>query len=92
MEIKNDIIRQKINMREIYRYLGYGANVPDETVKSAVEEIIDSLTYTINPKSLQNVGPFYYIPAKFLNQQFCSEIMLISNSKLLFRAKIFLII
>ncbi len=50
MEIKNNIIRQKINMREIYRYLGYGANVPDETVKSTIEEIIDSLTRTINPK------------------------------------------
>lgn len=41
---------KKITRSEVYRYLGYGRNIPDETVKALVDECEEELTELISPK------------------------------------------
>lgn len=48
----NAEIREKVNVREVYRYLGYGANRPDSVVEKMVCEVRDELTRSINPKHI----------------------------------------
>lgn len=55
MKIVNDDIRQRVNIREIYRYLGYGANIPDETVESMVLEVLENLLCAVKPRNIYKV-------------------------------------
>ena len=43
---------EDINRREIYRYLGYRGQTPDETVCQMIEEVLRELTRVIQPKYL----------------------------------------
>ncbi len=43
---------EDVNRREIYRYLGYGGKVPDETVLQMTEEVLRELIRVIQPKNL----------------------------------------
>lgn len=45
------------NRKEIYRYLGYGRVIPDDTVYGKVEEMITLLEKTAKPKSVWKVFP-----------------------------------
>jgi cobalamin-dependent methionine synthase I len=55
MQITNNEIRQRINLREIYRYLGYGRNIPDDDIKAVIDEVIDSLINVIKPKNIYRI-------------------------------------
>ncbi|MBO5031302.1 MAG: Vitamin B12 dependent methionine synthase activation subunit [Lachnospiraceae bacterium] len=55
MDIRNSDIRQRVSMREIYRYLGYGTSTPDETVRAMTEEVLDSLTGVVKPRNIYNI-------------------------------------
>ena len=37
------ITKQDVNEKEIYRYLGYGKNVPDESVRTLVDEVLNQM-------------------------------------------------
>lgn len=41
-----------INRREIYRYLGYRGQIPDETVCQMIEEVLCELLHVIQPKNI----------------------------------------
>lgn len=49
METINDVIRKRVNIREIYRYLGYGTKSPDDTTDTMITEILDELTNVVRP-------------------------------------------
>lgn len=51
-DIKNCDLRNAVKHREIYRYLGYGINEPDEDVRILVEEVLSELLAVIKPKSI----------------------------------------
>lgn len=51
----NEQIRKTVNIREIYRYLGYGANIPDDNVKSMIETVLENLIQAIKPKNIYNI-------------------------------------
>ena len=55
MEIRNEEIRNRVNIREIYRYLGYGAKIPDDSVEPMVKEVLTSLTDTVQPKNIYKI-------------------------------------
>lgn len=44
----------KIHKGEVYRYLGYGKNAPDENVRSAVEKSIFQIGSTLNAKACRD--------------------------------------
>lgn len=46
-----NITIQDVNIREIYRYLGYGKSVPDESVQKLVTEVLQQMLSQIRPKS-----------------------------------------
>lgn len=50
MENRKEDIRQRVNIREIYRYLGYGAKMPDDNVVLMVMEVLASLLGVIQPR------------------------------------------
>lgn len=41
-----------VNRREIYRYLGYGRQTPDEAVLAMTQEVLQELLYVIEPRHL----------------------------------------
>ena len=45
-------IRDAVNVREIYRYMGYQGNVPDADVCRLTDEVLDELLQVIEPKSI----------------------------------------
>ena len=45
-----NIIEQDVNKREIYRYLGYGKAVPDESVRNLVEEVLHQMLIQLKPR------------------------------------------
>lgn len=55
MEKINEEIRKAVNTREIYRYLGYGASIPDDNIKDMVTEILDELLRNVTPKCVYKV-------------------------------------
>lgn len=55
MEIRNEDIRKRINIREIYRYLGYGAKIPDSSVDAMIREVLENLVDVIQPKNLYKI-------------------------------------
>jgi cobalamin-dependent methionine synthase I len=55
MQVTNGEIRQRINLREVYRYLGYGRNIPDDDIKAVIDEVIDSLIDVIKPKNIYKI-------------------------------------
>lgn len=44
--------KEDVNRREIYRYLGYKGQEPDETVKKLVDEVLEQLLQIVEPKYL----------------------------------------
>lgn len=44
--------KESINRREIYRYLGYRGQEPDETVKILIEDVLTQLLESVEPKYL----------------------------------------
>ena len=52
VEVVNSEIKEKINIREIYRYLGYGTGTPDDDIQSLVKEVTAHLVNTIKPKNI----------------------------------------
>lgn len=55
MEISNEDIRKRINIREIYRYLGYGTKLPDDNVNIMIEEVLTHLTRVIWPRNVYKI-------------------------------------
>lgn len=55
MEITNNDIGRKVNIREIYRYLGYGTSTPDENIKRMIEEVLNSLMSVVKPRNIYNI-------------------------------------
>lgn len=55
MEKINEEIRKAVNTREIYRYLGYGASIPDDNIKDMVTEILDELLRSVAPKCVYKI-------------------------------------
>ncbi|MDE6619366.1 MAG: Vitamin B12 dependent methionine synthase activation subunit [Lachnospiraceae bacterium] len=55
MEIRNEDIRQRVNIREIYRYLGYGTNSPDTGVDTMIKEVLTSLVNVIQPRNIYKI-------------------------------------
>jgi cobalamin-dependent methionine synthase I len=55
MQITNSEIKNRINLREIYRYLGYGKNIPDDDIKAVIDEVVDSLINVIKPKNIYKI-------------------------------------
>ena len=52
MEISNVAIGIAVNQKEIYRYLGYGTNEPDDSVRMLVDEVSSELLAVIKPKHI----------------------------------------
>lgn len=52
--IQNDI-RNRVNIREINRYLGYGAKTPDDSVGVMITEVLEELMCAVKPKNLYQV-------------------------------------
>ena len=44
--------KDKINQREIYRYLGYRGITPDDQITSMIDEVLTDLLAVIHPRSL----------------------------------------
>jgi cobalamin-dependent methionine synthase I len=55
MQVTNNEIRERVNLREVYRYLGYGKNTPDDDIKAVIDEVIDSLIDVIKPKNIYKI-------------------------------------
>ena len=45
-------VGKAVNMREIYRYMGYQGNVPDADVRALTDEVLGELLQAIEPKSI----------------------------------------
>lgn len=48
-------IGNHVNFREIYRYLGYGTKIPDDSVQKLIAEVLDALLCVIKPKNIYKV-------------------------------------
>lgn len=46
------LTEQDVNKREIYRYLGYGKAVPDESVIALVDEVLQQMLTQVKPRSV----------------------------------------
>jgi cobalamin-dependent methionine synthase I len=55
MESVNEAIRKRVNIREIYRYLGYGINTPDEGIEAIVDEVLENLIKVVKPKNIYKI-------------------------------------
>lgn len=52
MEIVKDDIRKRTDHREVFRYLGYGAKIPDDTVRMMAGAVLDELISVAEPKNV----------------------------------------
>lgn len=50
-------IENAVNKKEIYRYLGYGAKEPDESMRALVDKVLSELLQVINPKNIYRFYP-----------------------------------
>lgn len=55
MENINETVRERVNIREIYRYLGYGPSTPDEKTEVMVTEVLDTLIDSVQPRNVYKV-------------------------------------
>ncbi len=55
MKIRNEDIYKRVNIREIYRYLGYGAKTPDSSVDTVIKEVLLELIDVIQPKNVYKI-------------------------------------
>ncbi len=55
MEIRNEDIRQRVNIREIYRYLGYGTKIPDDSVDTMIQDVLTDLMNAVQPKNVYQI-------------------------------------
>lgn len=55
MDLNNREIKNAVNLKEIYRYLGYGAGKPDIRVSALVDETLLELLRVIKPKNIYRV-------------------------------------
>lgn len=51
----NNDIRKRVNVREIYRYLGYGADIPDEDIKILTDTLLEELARSVKPKNIYKI-------------------------------------
>lgn len=51
----NDDIRKRVNFREIYRYLGYGAGESGSDTAALTEDVLDTLIKKIEPKNIYKI-------------------------------------
>ena len=63
----NAEIREKVNIREVYRYLGYGTKQPDCAVEKLICEVLDELMPEVDAyvtsevrKNLMNLSQNYF--------------------------------
>lgn len=52
MAVSMELDISHVNRREIYRYLGYRGQIPDETVCCMIEEVLQELLRVIKPRNL----------------------------------------
>lgn len=64
MQGTNAEIREKVNVREVYRYLGYGTKQPDRAVEKLICEVLDELTESIKPKHIYKLYTCDVSPTK----------------------------
>lgn len=50
-------IASAVKKKEIYRYLGYGAKEPDDSVRALVDEVLLAFLGVIHPKSIYRLYP-----------------------------------
>lgn len=55
MENINEAIRKRVNIREIYRYLGYGAKTPDEKIEAMVLKVLDVMVHSVQPRNIYKI-------------------------------------
>ena len=55
MDSINHDINNRVNIREVYRYLGYGADTPDDDISSLVKDVLDNLTNLVKPKYIYKI-------------------------------------
>lgn len=55
MEIGSAEIGNAVNQRELYRYLGYGINEPDDSVRMLVDQVCRELLAVITPKHVYRI-------------------------------------
>lgn len=55
MGIERDDIAKEVNHKEIYRYLGYGINEPDHSVRMLVEEVLSELFTVMKPRNVYQI-------------------------------------
>lgn len=51
----NAAICEAVNPKEVYRYLGYRGEIPDETVCSLIETVLTQLRQDMEPKSIYKI-------------------------------------
>ncbi len=52
MEIIRNDVKNRVNLREINRYLGYGAKAPDDSIGQMITEVLDELLCVVTPRNL----------------------------------------
>lgn len=52
MDVSKDDIKNAVNKREIYRYLGYGLEEPDSSMRALVDKVLSELLHAVRPKSI----------------------------------------
>lgn len=48
----NNVLLERVNKREIYRYLGYRGQLPDDNICHMVDEVLEELIMVINPRNI----------------------------------------
>ena len=52
MVVSMELDISHVNRREIYRYLGYRGQIPDETICQMIEEVLQELLRVVKPRNL----------------------------------------
>ena len=55
MNIKNSDLKNTVQKKEIYRYLGFGASEPADAVRALADEVLSELLSVIKPKSIYRI-------------------------------------
>lgn len=70
----NDDIQKRVNIGEIYRYLGYGTGKPGKDAITLTEDVLDSLIKKIEPKNVYKIYECRTTDSEvFLNGHFFCE-------------------
>jgi len=55
VEAVNSEIKERVNIREIYRYLGYGTGIPDDDIQSLIRDVVAHLVNVVKPKNIYRI-------------------------------------